>query len=383
MIYIVYSLLLLVCALAFDFRNQIIKTSREWHWYLVSLVLVVLMIGLRYNIGGDTIVYSSNYSSFSKLGDPNLLSSSRYQPGWIILEALFRTLTSNFVFLQFFVAIFVNIIIYYFIWKNSDHPFVCLVALVIINFFEFETEILRESVAVSLGLLMFMKFQKGKILSAVIFLIMAFSIHVSAAVLVVVLALSKIPLNKVSFLASVLFILVIAIAFQYNPEWSTYLNFIAYRDDQLVEGYFENFEVKEMNLNGQIVHLFKFLFLPSLFLFFAAKKGHRHYSLIIFGYMLFGALSNYTNAFLRLSNYFAPFYWLVIADSLYYMSIHVIRKSKVLVMAVVILLLGFFYESRLFYEDLSNSQNSYVYERYFPYKSVLEPENSYDNAAFK
>lgn len=378
MIYFAYLTLLFFCALQFDFSNKRRKSKTAQNWFFICFVIITLIAGLRYNIGADTLDYASDYGSFPQLGSHNLFDAKRYQPGWMLLEATFRTLSSDFIYLQFFVALFVNCVFFNFIWKNSNYPFIAVVAYFVINFFEFDTEILRESVAIGLGLLMYSQIQRKKTVTALILLVLAFYIHVSSAILLLLFVLSRIPLKKVSLLVSIIICIFASGIWESNPQWSSLLDYIVYKDTNLTTIYFENFEVGQWNFFGLFFHYLKFLIIPCVFLLLAIKNNTHKYSLIIVGYMLFGVLSHNSNAFLRASNYFAPFYWLLVADAAQsaYENIRFLRNKFIITTSIILIFIGLYEGLRLKYEDNVPGYR-YVYERYFPYKSVLEPGNSY------
>ena len=96
--------------------------------------------------------------------------------------------------------------------------------------------------------------------------------------------------------------------------------------------------------------------------------------------MLFGVLSHNSNAFLRATNYFAPFYWIVISDAVYgYYNNYRLIKNKIIIILALVFVFSFLYNNRLLYEDLNEPEFNYVYERYFPYKTVLDPDYSYNS----
>lgn len=159
MVYIIILISLIILVWNYDVYH---KKDYKWSFFWGLCFAFILYAGLRYRIGGDTIGYMTSFEFY-----PNLFSSGinegikkvqnlsveyeRFRPGWIIYVMLIKTIWNNFFFLQFITAIILNCSIFYTVRKYSDYPFMTLLIFFLnFRFFELEFEIMRESVAVSI-----------------------------------------------------------------------------------------------------------------------------------------------------------------------------------------------------------------------------------------
>ena len=152
---------MLVCVYAYDLRRHapLYKFS-YWGFFVVLVVLA----GLRYRIGTDSIVYESQYDLVPMLWElPGFnFDSTRFEPGFMIFSSLARTFSSDFMWLQFLVSIVVNLVVFWFILRNTRHRFLCLTFYYIVLYLNLNTQVLREALAVSLFLLAWPSLRDGK-----------------------------------------------------------------------------------------------------------------------------------------------------------------------------------------------------------------------------
>ena len=66
MIYLLVFILLLVPVVKYDLMA---KTGGERGWFCFNLVVLILLAGLRYRVGGDTLMYMSIYDDLPSLAD--------------------------------------------------------------------------------------------------------------------------------------------------------------------------------------------------------------------------------------------------------------------------------------------------------------------------
>lgn len=163
MIYLIILFSLIVLVWNYD----ICKKGKYKISYLWGLCLVfILYSGLRYKIGGDTMGYMSSFEYYPNIFDSGISEGiskfqnsskeyERYNSGWIIYTMLIKSIWNNFFFLQFITAAILNISIFYTIKTYSKYPFMTLLIFFLnFRFFELEFEVMRESMAVSIFMLL-------------------------------------------------------------------------------------------------------------------------------------------------------------------------------------------------------------------------------------
>ena len=118
MIYFVILILLIVLTLIFDFRKTKIKDNGIYYFVLFIFVLIS---GLRWKVGGDTLAYHSGFESIPPLnGLAKYIARSSYtwEPLFTLSLSLVKTFTKEFWVFQLIHAIFINTVIFRFIKKK-------------------------------------------------------------------------------------------------------------------------------------------------------------------------------------------------------------------------------------------------------------------------
>lgn len=184
MIYIIVFILMLAGVYAFDIRGYRKMYSVSFWLFFAALVIIA---GLRYRIGTDSIIYEAEYEDFPRLWELGKykFDSIRYEPGFILFASLPRSISSDFTLLQFFHAIIINLVVFWFILKNTRNRFLCLTLYYLILYFNLNTQVLRESLAVAIFLLSWPFFRDGKWIQYYLLIILAFFFHSSALLLFV------------------------------------------------------------------------------------------------------------------------------------------------------------------------------------------------------
>src|SRR5687768_13613751 len=104
MIYILILLLLLLLSFHFDFNNQ---KGGENFWYLTVLLILIALSGFRYKVGGDTLAYFDFFKDYPFISDlPRYdFANSKWDPFWVILSSISKSIINDFTFFQFLHAI--------------------------------------------------------------------------------------------------------------------------------------------------------------------------------------------------------------------------------------------------------------------------------------
>ena len=126
MVYLIILLALIVFSANYDFRgNLVCKANKP---YMFMCICFLLLAGLRFFVGSDTHNYVYDFSvmpELSKLSEFHRLNS-RYQFGWDAYVCIIKSIFGNFVFVQLITAIIVNVIIFWFIRRNTTNVFIAL-----------------------------------------------------------------------------------------------------------------------------------------------------------------------------------------------------------------------------------------------------------------
>ena len=179
--YIVVLLILIIGAFYFDTKKE---SRQKVLWFVLEWLILVLLAGLRYKVGGDTIVYQNNYES---LYSPWDVFDSQKAADWGILWQLFvalcRFISKDFTFLQIFHAIVVNTIFLWFFRKKTSRYFLAILIYFVFYYFRFNTETMRSAFAVCCFLLSYDSLIQKKFLKYYFWVIIAIGFHTESVVL--------------------------------------------------------------------------------------------------------------------------------------------------------------------------------------------------------
>ena len=212
MIYIIPTLLIFCLFLRYDLGNN---QKGKMEWYYILLVLFVTIGGFEYNVGSDMPGYMYEYDSFNWNSIHSICDLTEFrhrQPGWVLLNLIFKSISSDFALLQFFNALFFNTVFFIFIRKNSKYFFLTLLFYTIVIYLNLNFNILRQGYAICFFLIGYEYLKKNKILIYYLFAALAFSFHTSALILFVVPLFMLVKFNKKALILSGIALLVVLYA---------------------------------------------------------------------------------------------------------------------------------------------------------------------------
>lgn len=343
--------------------------------YWSICILFILLSGLRYHIGVDSIAYQDYWNCYPDLwnykwGDiqtarDKFETFERYHVGWFIYVMLIQSISKNFILVQFSNAILINIAIFKLAKKYSHHPFLSiLIYYCTFTFIEFNFELMRETVAVSVFLLWGISAYINRKWS-VYFLIVtiSYSIHPSAVVMFLLPMIRnlRLPIYKyIIFLIILSFIISI-----YGVLLLGNLVDIILGDSPYGSSYFEGMTTGN-NFNYLLMQMYK----PILLLVFTiCLRKHIRYTELMpvlffsISVLAFGAVI-YTAQ--RFVNYLIIVDYIIITDAFYYL----IKKYHTMFIAILILFI--YYLPAVF----QFSTNKLALARYYPYQWIINPEQT-------
>ncbi|MCH5217380.1 MAG: EpsG family protein [Muribaculaceae bacterium] len=273
MIYIAIFLLMLVGVYAFDYRK-----TRQFSllYYLFFLVVLILISGLRYRLGTDSVVYEGYYDQVPTLWELGRFKfdSTRYEPGYMVFASVAKTISPDFMMLQLLHAIVVNSVVFWFIYKVTPNRFLGLSFYFIILYFNLNMQVMREALAVCFFLLAWPSFRDGKWLWYYLLVIPATLFH-SSAILMLLVPLCCLPGVRELFVFGrrtfLICILVLGIGIFIQTRFSQVFNFMAVTERMMdrVNAYSANKQSGNiLNIAGMIGVVSQFCIYPLLALYF-------------------------------------------------------------------------------------------------------------------
>ena len=194
MIYLIILLGLFFLTYVYDYRQF---SRGRIVWLVVVLIVFILLGGLRYRIGTDTVNYIFDYRLVPPLDKltSSYFSTTRYAVGYVVMTSFFKMFTNDFTAVQLFHAFVVNSVVGWFFYKNSRHVFFSLLLFFVLIYSLLVFQQMRESLAVSFFLLAWPAFRDEKWIKWYILSCCAVMFHVSAGMMFV-LPIFKLPVIR-------------------------------------------------------------------------------------------------------------------------------------------------------------------------------------------
>ena len=337
-LYIFPILVILYAIIQYDIANH--KNGCEniiWHGLYIYFII---LLGLRYGVGGDTINYMNDYIWRQPLSSwkPTLLDS--FQPGYTFLCAIAKSLSDEFYVFQFLHAFLFNSLLFVFISKNSKYRFSSLLAVMVFlfNYSNFESN------------------RWGRYYVGVLF---GCLFHISAIFLVLLPLIKWLKFNKYYLLTM---IVVIPLMFFLQNILGLITNLTLVGDK--VSSYIDD---TTHGILADTLTLFRYSVFPMLFVILIKYGLHRSlkYENAIAMMTIFGIAAYFSPIiFSRAVNYFIIFF----AISFSSVIIDLIKTKRArMAVNVVIILTSFLFVYGSEYVLYGR------YKRFIPYYSIFNP----------
>ncbi len=376
-IYSIIAIILLFGVFHFDIRKNKVGLGV---YYFITFVIMTLMTGLRYRVGGDALVYENYYSiypdlknfiRFLKFGNP-----LGYQPLWVLFVSICKTFDPDYYFYQFFHAIFVNSILFWFVRKQSKYPMSVMAVLYFLLFyFYFTFEIQREIMAICCFLLGYNSFMNKRWLPYYFFAILAFLFHISAVILFVLPFFRLIRFNY----TFIIFFLLISLPLIFMNSL-----FLSILGPLLVTEQMSERAAVYSDVNFSLTGIFTFyfirvvLFLPIIFY---SSKRKLEYSWLFSALLIISVLSQSLVGMERLLNYLFIPYIVLFVNFIYEdkIGLKLMSFKKRIIIFVCFLHLFFVLEYKIF---IAKDLRKGYYSVFFPYEDVFDKQRSIERETY-
>lgn len=195
LIYIVVILLLLFLSYYYDISSK--RAGRD-AWYNAVLVILILIAGLRWRVGTDTLAYLTRfYYQYPTLDN---FSISNYglglDPFYVLINVIVKTLGGRFYMVQIIQATIVNVLVFKYIKRHSKYLFTCVLFYFFVSYFTYNMEIMRGSISIAICLFGNDYIMEKKWLKGYLLYILACLFHYQTLVLLLLPPLFRIRFNK-------------------------------------------------------------------------------------------------------------------------------------------------------------------------------------------
>lgn len=345
--------------------------------YKILCIIFVLLSGLRYRLGLDTLNYSYmfNYEvpllSMISIDD---ITDSYSEPLFLLLMSIIKTLFGSFWVLQLVQAAFINVLIFLYIKKHSKNIFCCVLLYFIWKFFTYNMEELRASIAVVICLFANDFVLEKKWAKGVILYLIASLFHYSAIVLVITPFLLFLRFN---YKAVIIAFLAYGGGVFLQNYFSDFIFLLSINDIAMdkMENYFDEGTLFSQNVNifGLIQYFVQFLFY-SYFAIMILKRKHsmcvKLEPFVVIG-LLFLIMSIPVPLFYRYVNFYTLYFVIFYSD----MFVELIGDKKNGLGNLLPPILFYFpllYFIIMSYTAIDEKAKLPPGTRYIPYSSIIE-----------
>lgn len=345
-----FAFILVIFAIAF---NKRMAPSVRVATLIGIFTYVVVLLGLRYRVGIDTINYMHSFKSaipLEKLWHSNIFEE-RFEPGYVFVSACCKSVTSEFWLMQLIMTAITTGCVFIFLYRYCKNPFVGVFLYFILQCLYFSTEIMRESAAVGIFLLNFRNLQQKKWNKYYFFSLFSIAFHYSA-IIIWLIPLAR--FLKPNFLYMSCCIGIIAI----TPIVETLNDMLAIASiTDRVNGYI--YGAEKLTINWRLGEMIKSGIPALLALYFIPKKNipFGFKQMILLQILFCAGTFAIPIIFQRFINYTSLFTTVILANSLSSSAIKTYIRSGLLALIII---------SQLY---------SYwgMYRRWMPYVSILNP----------
>ena len=356
LLYLIPIFIFLIGVLICDVGKE---TKYSLSLMLISFLYMTLLIGLRFEVGGDTLNYMGDYGCRVPLSDWEPTFIDKFQPGYVFLCSLAKSISPEFYVFQILHVFLLNLLIFIFVYRNAEYKFAALTTVYLICYIYFSTEILRESLAVMIFMFSYKNFEQREWVKYYFGVALAALFHVSAVFLLLLPFIKWVKFDK-KYIYAMLVVMVGTLAM--DKVFAVLSNIaiigekISTYSDMTSIGFFAGM----INLMKRCV----FPVICVLFFRYGCRKEMK-YERAIAIMSLFGMAAFFSPIiFGRVINYFIIFFAISFSDSVMEM---LLSRTKALIGNARIFLICFI----LLYGS------EYVlyrrYERFLPYYSIFNP----------
>ena len=347
--YVLAFLLVFICIY---YNKRMAKDLRIFCMCGICLY-IVLLFGLRYRVGIDTINYMDNFAQLPSLSDFENIdwAERKMEPGSTLLCMICKSVVSDFWLTQLVFAAITNSCMFIFIYRQCRNPFIGVFVYFVLAMFYFSAEIMRESAAVGLFLLNFRNFQNRRWGRYYMLCLLSVLFHYSA-IITFLFPLVRILKINIWYIIGCVGIIMVAPIFDMLNQLLTFAT-IASRVDAYV------IQAQNVNINFRIFFII-YLGIPALSAVLLAYKYDKDSDImkyVLLHLCLCCGVFAIPIIFSRFANYTLPFVIVVIANLLSLQQLQ--RYVRMLLLFIVVS------SQVLYYGNM--------YRRWIPYVSVFNP----------
>lgn len=376
LVYIIFLLTAAYFSLRWDgvSEDNAFKDHRFW---LMCLMLICI-VGFSYGLGGDKFTYMDQFEAI-----PDDVSVAEYlslaivvqgnMPLWTLLAIFAKRCFDSFYALQLIQATIINVIFCYYASRYTHRKFIFLMAYFLsLNFFLFNTEVMREAIAVAICMVGMEAYMNGKRKWFFVCYVIAILFHVSASI-VILFPLLKFKISYKTLGIAVLSSLLIWVLSDliFGKIVMSVLGGTGAMATKIIR-----YSTVASNFNGYVGSLIRYLILPFIVMYYSyyweedekvkTKKGR-----LISFHIVLAVCACSLAGFTRFRNYMEIYYLIMLSDFIYMLF----KTKEKLILRVGTLVLTVFLVIWMQYMVFFPENKVYFYQLFVPYRCILNEDD--------
>lgn len=369
MIYLIVLFLLLILTVRYDING---KTDYRDQWYVAVIVILILIAGLRFRLGEDTITYIYMYyhetPDISDI-DVDFLLYSGQPPLWILFTSIIKTLGGKFFVIQLIEAAFVNILILKYFKKHSPYPFACAALYFFWRYQWYSMVVLKAAMALSIILYANDYFLEKKYKKGFLLILIATGFHQSSILLAIIPFLTFLRFNMLGMSIMVVMYFVSAILQSRLGDVFDLFEFADGVSNKLDNYLDTDFMTQVHNANYFIIRFFPLLIYPIVSLLYVKYKCSESKILKLEPFLMIGLIFQVMQFNIHISYRYVYIYLFYFIIFMVHFFIEFSKNSLKLTKSVAYVRTLFFFLPFLVSTAFFHSM---LHENFNPYSSVFE-----------
>lgn len=382
MIYLVILAILIILCYIYDIQGY--DNKKAIIWFRFILVVFVLLAGLRWRVGGDTVNYLYDYYYLTPdISHCTYEDFFRREPLFALLNITVKSLGCRFYVVQIIQAVIVNALIFKYIRRATDYPFAALIFYFVWRYVFLNFEEMRAGISVAISLFANDYMINGKWRKSLLLYLLASLFHYSSILLLFTSVLSFLKINKS-------IVVIIIISFFGGIVVQHYLGdflFLFEVNDQ-VYGKMQNFTESEydfsqtINWKGFVGAKFPYIFYSLFSFYYISKypdKGKAQNILKYQPFVILGIVWVMISISIPISFRFTRFYEMYFILYFSYAFVELIRRNKrmgslAFVRAFLLYFPCLFIMVHYYFDkpNIMKGESFTNYNRYIPYRSIFD-----------
>lgn len=372
MTYLVILLLILGGIIKYDFHNS--ARSKYSYFYFLFFVLTFLS-GFSYRLGGDIFQYMREFKNYSDINHLDWKYLNNYNgrlPGWVLLNTVCKSLLSSFWLFHLLHAFLLNFFVFKIIKQSTNFLFSGVLVYFVLLYFEFNFQIIRESLAIGFFLGALFYYSKNQWIKYYLMIAIAATIHETAIFMIFIPFVKFVKIN----MSSILFVFIGTIFLISYSDTVIETLLGLYIPDDYVEKV--NYYALRIDVGSSFDKYSNYIInvaIPLLGLILIRREGvSLWYEHLILIYVLIYSMGLSNPILYRLNQFFILHFLIFFLEFFYIISFHIGKKIGLYipVMYLFILIMFTSYRSRFYFTIKDTGHPNYVL--FYPYASIIFQE---------